>query len=76
MFLPTIPLVIMIACAVLAYRYAEMEGMSGIGWAAASVALWLAPRFLWPAGLLIRILLQVGLLVAIRGLAIRRHGSG
>ncbi len=65
-------LAIMIACVVLAYRYAEMENLRGWLWALASFVLYLASGLL--LNLLGVLLVQVALLVTIRCLAIRQHG--
>lgn len=73
-----IGLVILIACAVFAYRYAETEGLSGVFWAAMSVLLYLLVgpvlAVLIPFGWFLGIFLQVGLFILIRTVAIRRHG--
>lgn len=72
-------MVIMIACAVLAYRYAEMEGLSGAFWAAMSVLVYLLGGFglslHMPFGGFLAILLQFVLLVCIRILAMRQQGQ-
>ena len=66
-------LMIMIACAVLAYRYAETENLSGVFWAIVSVVLWFGVGLLLPDGFLVVILVQFGMLVTMRCLAIRRN---
>ena len=45
----------MIACAVLAYRYAETENLSGAFWAVVSLALWFGVGWLLPVGFLVLI---------------------
>lgn len=74
MFIPFWPLVVLVACVVLAYRYAEMENLSGVFWGAMSLLLWIVPGLLLPVGFLVLLGLQVALLVLIRVLAIRQHG--
>lgn len=70
--------ILLIACAVLVYRYADMEGMSGIFWAGMSILLFLLGSMVGLVipfgGLLVPIGLQFGLMVLMRVLAIRRQG--
>ena len=66
-------LLMMIAFAVFAYRYAETENLSGAFWAIVSVALWFGAALL-PVSFLGAVLLQGAMLVGMRCLAIRRHG--
>jgi hypothetical protein len=66
-------LIVMIACAVLAYRYAETENLSGAFWAAMSVVLWFGVALLLPVGFLVLIGLQLAMLVMMRCLAIRQN---
>ncbi len=70
--------ILLIACAVFAYRYAEMEGLSGIFWATMSVLLYLTGSMflgmLIPFGGILAVFLQLVLFTLIRVVAIRRHG--
>jgi hypothetical protein len=59
--------------AVLAYRYAETENLSGTFWAVVSLALWFGVGWLLPVGFLVLIGLQFAMLVAMRCLAIRQN---
>lgn len=68
-----ISLVIMLACVVLAYRYADTENLSGPFWATASLVLWFASAWLLPANILGLIALQLAMLVSMRFLAIRQN---
>lgn len=66
-------LMIMIACPILVYRYAEMENLSGVLWAGLSILLWLGARWLLPVNFLGILALQGAMLVGMRFLAIRRN---
>ena len=66
-------LIIMVALATLAYRYAETENLSGVFWATLSVLLWLGAAWLLPVNILGMLALQVAMLVAMRFLAIRQN---
>jgi hypothetical protein len=66
-------LLMMISCAVLAYRYAETENLSGAFWAVVSLVLWFGVGLLLPVHFLVVIGVQFAMLVMMRCLAIRRN---
>ncbi len=74
MFIPGLGLLVLIACVILAGRYAAMEDLSGTFWALMSLLLWIVPAVFLPVGFGLLLLLQVALLVLIRMLAMRQRG--
>ena len=69
---PSLGLLIMICCIVVCYRYAQMENMSGLLWAAISFLTWLLPCMFFRPNLFHLLLLQAVVLFVIRSLAMRR----